>query len=184
MAFLDETGLINLWNKIDNMFLSIKKGALYKCLTSKLTANRALISNGKGNIDVSAVTATELGYLDGAKSNIQNQLDQLNGNSTKPLTMRSGYSVFQSINHLDKCGRTVHMMLGVYLSSGMTMWGPNTVADIPSGYRPQYYPTSYAISRNGVWCIIDCAGSTVKVQPMAASVMQNDTLIIDTSWVC
>ena len=122
--------------------------------------------------------------LDAKISELQNLIDQLNGNSTAPLTMRSGYSVFQGINHLDKSGRTVHMMLGVYLKSGMTMWGPNDVADIPSGYRPQYYPASYAISRNGVWCIIDCAGSTVKVQPMAASVTQNDTLIIDTSWVC
>ena len=42
-----------------------------------LTANRALISNGSGKVAVSAVTATELGYLDGVTSNIQTQIDGL-----------------------------------------------------------------------------------------------------------
>ena len=40
-----------------------------------LTADRALISDGSGNYAVSAVTATELGYLDGVTSAIQTQLD-------------------------------------------------------------------------------------------------------------
>ena len=58
-----------------------------------LTANRALISNSSGNPTVSAVTSTELGYLDGVTSNVQTQLNgkaasshthsyKLNGNST------------------------------------------------------------------------------------------------------
>ena len=41
---------------------------------SALTASRALLSNGSGLIDVSAVTSTELGYLDGVSSSIQTQL--------------------------------------------------------------------------------------------------------------
>lgn len=41
-----------------------------------LTANRALVSNGSGKVAVSAVTATELGYLDGVTSNIQTQLNK------------------------------------------------------------------------------------------------------------
>lgn len=40
-----------------------------------LTANRALISDGNGHPAVSSVTNTELGYLDGVTSNIQNQLN-------------------------------------------------------------------------------------------------------------
>lgn len=58
-----------------------------------LTAGRALISNSSGNPTVSAVTSTELGYLDGVTSNVQTQLNgkaasshthsyKLNGNST------------------------------------------------------------------------------------------------------
>jgi len=42
--------------------------------TEDLTANRAVISNGSQKIAVSAVTSTELGYLDGVSSAIQTQL--------------------------------------------------------------------------------------------------------------
>lgn len=41
-----------------------------------LTANRALVSNASGKVAASAVTATELGYLDGVTSNVQTQLNK------------------------------------------------------------------------------------------------------------
>ena len=44
--------------------------------SSNLTANRALISNTTGKVSVSAVTSTELSYLDGVTSNIQTQLNK------------------------------------------------------------------------------------------------------------
>ena len=43
--------------------------------SSNLTASRALVSNGSGKVAVSAVTSTELGYLDGVTSNVQTQLN-------------------------------------------------------------------------------------------------------------
>ena len=43
--------------------------------SSNLTANRALVSDASGKVAVSAVTSTELGYLDGVTSNVQTQLD-------------------------------------------------------------------------------------------------------------
>lgn len=43
--------------------------------SSNLTASRALVSNGSGKVAVSAVTSTELGYLDGVTSNIQTQIN-------------------------------------------------------------------------------------------------------------
>ena len=42
-----------------------------------LTASRALVSDGSGVISVSSVTSTELGYLSGATSSIQTQLNTL-----------------------------------------------------------------------------------------------------------
>ena len=42
---------------------------------SGLTANRALVSDGSGVLSSSAITSTELGYLDGVTSNIQTQLN-------------------------------------------------------------------------------------------------------------
>lgn len=47
--------------------------ALTKLAT--VTANRALQSDGSGNISASSITATELGHLSGVTSNIQTQLD-------------------------------------------------------------------------------------------------------------
>jgi len=40
-----------------------------------LTTSRALVSDGSGDVSVSAVTSTEVGYLDGVTSAIQTQLD-------------------------------------------------------------------------------------------------------------
>ena len=45
------------------------------CIRDRLTASRLLVSDGSGNLVVSAVTATEAGYLDGVTSAIQTQLD-------------------------------------------------------------------------------------------------------------
>ena len=50
-------------------------GAATTIDTEDLTASRALTSNGSGKVEVSAVTSTELGYLDGVTSAIQTQLD-------------------------------------------------------------------------------------------------------------
>lgn len=40
-----------------------------------LTVSRALVSDGSGKVAVSAVTSTELGYLDGVTSNVQTQIN-------------------------------------------------------------------------------------------------------------
>ena len=54
-------------------------GGASTIVSSNLTANRALISNGSGKVAVSSVTSTELGYLSGVSSNIQTQLNALEG---------------------------------------------------------------------------------------------------------
>mgnify|MGYP000657501159 CR=1 FL=1 len=50
-------------------------GAVSTITTADLTASRAVVSDGSGKVAVSAVTATEIGYLDGVSSAIQTQLD-------------------------------------------------------------------------------------------------------------
>lgn len=44
---------------------------------ANLTTSRALVSDGNGDVSVSAVTSTELGYLDGVTSNVQTQLNNV-----------------------------------------------------------------------------------------------------------
>ena len=46
-------------------------GAASTITSSNLTSNRALVSNDSGKVAVSVVTSTELGYLSGVTSKIQ-----------------------------------------------------------------------------------------------------------------
>lgn len=57
------------------------------------TASRALVSDGSGFVSASAVTATELGYVSGATSAIQTQLD---GKIPKTLTSSTGDMIYAS----------------------------------------------------------------------------------------
>lgn len=86
--------------KADASALSAKQdtvtGAATTITADDLTADRALISNNDGKVAVSAVTSTELGYLDGVTSAIQTQI---NG---KQATMSAGSGISLSgatINH-------------------------------------------------------------------------------------
>ena len=67
-------------------------GAASTITSSNLTASRALTSNGSGKVEVSAVTSTELGYLDGVTSNVQTQLD------AKQATISGAASTITSSN--------------------------------------------------------------------------------------
>lgn len=60
--------------------------------SSNLSTNRALISNGSGKVAVSAVTSTELGYLDGVTSNVQTQLNAKMSKDDKYIDYSSGTS--------------------------------------------------------------------------------------------
>ena len=54
-------------------------GAATTIDTENLSTSRALISNGSGKVAVSAVTSTEISYLDGVTSALQTQLDGMSG---------------------------------------------------------------------------------------------------------
>ena len=55
--------------------------------SSDLAASRALVSDASGKVAVSAITSTELGYLDGVTSSVQTQL---NGKATRYAGTISG----------------------------------------------------------------------------------------------
>lgn len=57
---------------------------------SNLTASRALVSNSSGKVAVSAVTSTELGYLDGVTSAVQTQIDTKAKYYKAEITITSG----------------------------------------------------------------------------------------------
>ena len=64
----------NVQTQLDSKQATIT-GAATTIDDTDLTASRALVSNGSGKVEVSAVTSTELGYLDGVTSAVQTQLD-------------------------------------------------------------------------------------------------------------
>ena len=61
-------------------------GAVSTITTSDLTASRAMVTNGSGKVAVSAVTSTELGYLDGVSSAIQTQINAVEARRAANLT--------------------------------------------------------------------------------------------------
>ena len=61
-------------------------GAVSSITTGNLTASRAVVSDGSGKVAVSAVTATELGYVDGVTSAIQTQIDSKQATITGAAT--------------------------------------------------------------------------------------------------
>lgn len=81
-------------------------GAASTIVSSNLTASRALISNSSGKVAVSAVTSTELGYLDGVTSAIQTQLNN------KQATLVSGTNI-KTIN-----GRSILGSGNISISGG------------------------------------------------------------------
>jgi fructose-specific component phosphotransferase system IIB-like protein len=73
-------------------------GAATTIDTENLTVSRALVSDASGKIAVSAVTSTELGYLDGVTSNIQTQLDAKAANTTQvQATWEAGTGTTETI---------------------------------------------------------------------------------------
>lgn len=77
LAFLDGV-TSNVQTQLDGKQATIT-GAATTIDTENLTINRALVSSGSGKVAVSAVTSTELGYLDGVTSNIQTQINSKQG---------------------------------------------------------------------------------------------------------
>jgi len=61
-------------------------GAVSTITTGNLTASRAVVSDGSGKVAASAVTATELGYVDGVTSAIQTQIDSKQATITGAAT--------------------------------------------------------------------------------------------------
>jgi hypothetical protein len=67
---------------------------------SNLTANRAVVSNGSGKVAVSAVTSTELGYLDGVTSAVQTQINTKARYYTAEITTVSNTLDIDQSTHL------------------------------------------------------------------------------------
>jgi transcriptional regulator/cytoskeletal protein CcmA (bactofilin family) len=80
-------------------------GAVSTVTTSDLTADRAVISNGSGKLAVSAVTSTEIGYLDGVTSSIQTQIDAAQAtfsNTYYVTTTSNSYNIGTTVANINE----------------------------------------------------------------------------------
>ena len=95
-----------------------------------LTASRALVSDSSGHPTVSAVTSTELGYLDGVTSNIQTQLNgklSTSGTAAKATADAQGQNIADTyIKGLSVNGRTITYTKGDGGTGTITTQDTNT----------------------------------------------------------
>lgn len=93
---------INNGSQIKSIFQS--NGAISTVLSNNLTASKVLISNTDGKIAVSDITSSELNFLDGVTSNIQNQLNNVQTQLTNyynATTSRTKNTVLAAPNGTD-----------------------------------------------------------------------------------
>jgi hypothetical protein len=88
---------------------------------ANLTASRALVSDGSGDVSVSAVTSTEVGYLDGVTSAIQTQIDAAGGARSVSGTTDNGVVTFVN------SGSTFATESNLTFATDLTVTGGNVV---------------------------------------------------------
>ena len=104
--------------QIDSKQATITGGAS-TIASSNLTSSRALQSNGSGKVEVSDVTTTELGYLDGVTSAIQTQLDAKQTSDAQLTDIAgltptdSNFIVGDGSNFVTESGATARTSLGL-----------------------------------------------------------------------
>jgi hypothetical protein len=122
-------------------------GGASTIVSSNLTANRALLSGTTGKVEVSSVTATELGYISGVTSAIQTQINA-------KLSVSLGSEVNGDILYRSG-GSWTNLGVGsngevLTVVAGMPEWAAGTSNGIPSGGTTAQYlrkssNTDYAV---------------------------------------
>ena len=91
-------------------------GGATTIVTNNLTVNRALVSNANGKVAVSNTTSTELGYLSGARSNLQNQIDAITTEGGQPNVIEV---VQENGTPLEITNKTVNVTVPTNLENGI-----------------------------------------------------------------
>lgn len=122
--------------------------ALSKLAT--VTASRALVSDGSGNISASSVTSTTLGYLD-ATSSVQTQLD---AKIPKTLTTTTGDMIYASSANTP-----------ARLPIGTDTYVLTSTSGVPAWAAPAAAPnSSYEISNLGLATSVGSSALTIAVK--------------------
>jgi len=150
------TGATDISGKQDTI-----TGAATTIDDANLTANRAVISNGSGKIAVSAVTDTELGYLDGVTSAIQTQLDAKAGTGDT-ITAQQAQDISDNNNKTSNATHTgdVTGATTLTIKTGVALAGnPTTTTQSSTNDSTRIATTAFVQGR--IDDIIGTAGSTL-----------------------
>ena len=182
----------NVQTQLDSKQATIT-GAATTIASSDLTASRALISNSSGKVEVSDVTSTELGYLDGVSSAVQTQLNSklsssgnitTGGNIIIPDSGTVGSST-------DNDAMTIASNGNVTFSQDLTVSGDITVSSdqrLKSNIKSlgstisklmQIDGKTYTIKNNGIEKIGILAQEVQKVFPELVSEDDNEMLAVN-----
>lgn len=99
-------------------------GGATTIVTNDLTVNRALVSNANGKVVVSNTTSTELGYLSGARSNLQSQIDTITTEGGQPNVIEV---VQENGTPLEINNKTVNVIAPTNLVNGTEIGSLRTV---------------------------------------------------------
>lgn len=140
---------LNLSTSIVNADISGSAAiALNKLAT--VTASRALVSDGSGNISASSITATTLGYLD-ATSSVQTQLD---AKIAKTLTTTTGDIIYASSANTP-----------ARLAIGTDTYVLTSTSGVPAWAAPAAAPnSSYEISNLGLATSVGSSALTIALK--------------------
>lgn len=111
-------------------------GAASTVTTLNLTANRAVVSNGSGKIDISTATSTEVGYLSGVTSAIQTQLN--NKLSVSLVSPADGDMLYQTSGVYTNIPAGTNGQV-LTIVAGLPSWQNGTSNGIPSGGTTNQY---------------------------------------------
>ena len=120
-------------------------GGATTIVTNNLTFNKALVSNANGKVAVSNTTSTELGYLSGARSNLQNQIDAITTEGGQPNVIEV---VQENGTPLEVNNKTVNVIVPTNLVNGTKIGSLRTVGATSESDTYKLGENAFAEGRN------------------------------------
>lgn len=159
----DKSSLVSAVNELQSGKQTLITGGASTITTSNLTANRALISNAQGKVAVSSVTNTELGYLSGATSSIQTQLNGKASTSLDNLSANGQMVVDSQNGTISNCILEIPQDIKLELASDGTLTlKSGSIITFPDGTQYQLTTdrtNSGAILGGAGKALVCCSGS-------------------------
>ena len=180
---LNLTGLSYLWAKVKawatGAFAALSHTHPASQVTG-LTASRALVSDSSGHPAASAVTATELGYLSGAESSVQGQLDDLRDSLSQTPSL-SSYVSDLGESHVTMVGTTCYIRLFLRATQGFA--ANSNLTTLPEAYRPTKPAFVTAeVGSGGEMSVIHADVTTEGKVMVPKTIVSGDAILLWGAW--